>query len=293
VYAHYQKSATPFNNAENELNRSLQKAYDLYHYLLLLIGILTDMEQKKIDALQYKFLLSEEDRNPNVRFSNNRFAEELRQNEQLEKFANQYGRLWDEEDRSFLRNLLNEILQSELYKNYVQQEDNYESDQKFWYNVLKTNFLENESLIESLEEKNIYWQDDLETIGTFALKTIKRMKEGNPQQDLLPMFRDESDRRFALTLLHKTLNEEKESSELINRQIQNWDLERIAAIDLYIMQMALAEIKNFPDIPVNVSLNEYIEIARYYSTPKSALFINGVLDKIVSELRNGEKLFKN
>ncbi|MDR0546622.1 MAG: transcription antitermination factor NusB [Dysgonamonadaceae bacterium] len=293
VYAHYQKSAMPFNNAENELNRSLQTAYNLYHYLLLLIGILTDLEQKRIDSLQYKFLFSEEDRNPNLRLANNRFAEELRTNEALEKFANQYGRLWDDDDRTFLQNLRKEILQSNIYKDYLQQKDNYESDRKFWCNIFRDIILNSDSLIESLEEKNIYWQDDLETIGSFALKTIKRIEEGNPQQALFPMFRDDDDRRFALSLLYKTIHEKEENSELINQQIQNWDLERIASIDLYIMQMALAEIKNYPEIPINVSLNEYIELARYYSTPKSALFINGVLDKIVTALQKEGKLFKN
>ncbi|GHU68733.1 N utilization substance protein B [Bacteroidia bacterium] len=293
VYAHYQKSATSLNNAENELNRSLQTAYNLYHYLLLLIGILTDMEQKKIDSLQYKFLFSEEDRNPNLRFANNRLAEELRTNEALEKFANQYGHLWDEDDRVLLQNLRKEILESTIYQEYLQQEDNYEADRKIWYNIFKNIILTNESFLESLEEKNIYWQDDFETIGSFALKTIKRIEENNPQQMLFSMFRDDDDRRFALTLLHKTIHEKDESSELINRQIKNWDLERIASIDLYIMQMALAEIKNFPEIPINVSLNEYIELARYYSTPKSALFINGILDKVVTALQKEGKLFKN
>ena len=294
VYAHYQKSNTNLAHAENELMRSLQKSFELYHYLLLLITVLTDLEQKKIDALQYKFLFTEEDRNPNMRFANNRLAEQLRNNEYLANFVNQYGYLWEDEDRPFLRDLLKEILQSNIYKEYLQTPDTYESDKSFWSKTLKDIVLPNDKLNETLDEKNIYWEGNLENVGTFVYKTVKRLKvDSDAQTVLYPMFRDDEDRRFALTLLHKTLSESKENEELINTQIKNWDLERIALIDLYIMQMALTELKHFPNIPVNVTLNEYIELAHDYSTPKSALFINGVLDKIVSELKNDGKLFKN
>ena len=294
VYAHYQKSNTKLAYAENELMRSLQKSYDLYHYLLLLINVLTDLEQKKIDALQYKFLFAEEDRNPNMRFANNRLAEQLRNNEQLASFANQYGYLWEDEDRPFLRDLLKEILQSDIYKEYLQTPDTYESDKSFWCKALKDIVLINEKLEETLEEKDIYWEGNLENVGTFVYKTVKRFNANDDTHTALyPMFRDDEDKQFALTLLHKTILESKENDELINAQIKNWDLERIAQLDLYIMQMALTELKHLPNIPVNVTLNEYIELAHDYSTPKSALFINGVLDKIVSELKNDGKLFKN
>ncbi|MDR2843924.1 MAG: transcription antitermination factor NusB [Candidatus Symbiothrix sp.] len=294
VYAHCQKDNSSINNAENELVHSLQKSYDLYHYLLLLIGMLTDMEQKKIDALQYKFLLTEEDRNPNIRFINNRFAEQLRTNETLEKFVNQNGFLWDDDDTGFIRNLLNEILKSDIYAEYLQSPDTYESDREFWYKAFKTIILNSAELEDILEEKNIYWDGDLDIIGTFSLKTIKQFREKNgTQQALLPMFHSDADRQFAISLLHKAILEQEENTKLITAQIKNWELERIALLDLYIMQIALAEIKNFPEIPVCISLNEYIDLARYYSTPKSATFINGILDKIVTELQNEGKLFKN
>jgi N utilization substance protein B len=134
----------------------------------------------------------------------------------------------------------------------------------------------------------------MEIIGTFVLKTIKRFGPETPEsQELLPMFKSDEDHQFAIRLLHKTILEYEENEELINRQIKNWDLERIALIDLYIMQIALSEIKNFPSIPVNVSLNEYIDLAKYYSTPKSGTFINGILDSIVNELKTNGILFKD
>jgi N utilization substance protein B len=294
VYAYYQKSSTHLNNAENELMRSLQKAYDLYHYLLLLIGVLTDMEQKRLDALKYKYLTTAEERNPNTRMKNNRFAEQLRTNGILEKFANQYGRLWNDEDQFFLRNLLNEILQSDTYKDYIRRPDTYESDREFWRKIFKNIILDNKELPEILEEKSIYWEDDLDIVGTFVLKTIRHFDpENGTKQALLPMFRDEEDSLFATELFRQTILGHAENTALIDKQMKNWDLERVALIDLYIMQIALTEIKNFPSIPVSVTLNEYIDLARYYSTPKSGVFINGILDSIVTELKNEGKLFKN
>ncbi|MDR2805802.1 MAG: transcription antitermination factor NusB [Dysgonamonadaceae bacterium] len=294
VYAYCQKSGVSLNDAEKELTRSLQKSFDLYHYLLVLISVLTDSEQKKIDAQQRKLLLTEEDRHPNRRLANNRLAEQLRINETLEKFVNRNGLFWTNDDNSFTRNLLNTILASNIYLKYLELPDTYENDREFWRKVFKNIILETAELPELLEEKDIYWADDLDIIGTFVLKTIKRFNpEEGRKQELLPMFRDDEDRQFALHLLHRSILEYEENAGLINKQIQNWDLERIASMDLYIMQIALAEIKNFPSIPISVSLNEYIDLARYYSTPKSSVFINGILDSIVTELKNECKLLKN
>jgi N utilization substance protein B len=294
VYAYCQKSSADLNGAEKELTRSLQKSFDLYHYLLVLISVLTSAEQKRIDALQRKFLLTDEERNPNLRLASNRLAEQLRTNESIEKFIHRNGLFWVNEDDLFVRNLLNTLLKSPIYKEYLESPDTYESDREFWRKAFKNIILETAELEEILEEKEIYWTDDLDIIGTFVLKTIKRFDpaEGR-KQELLPMFRDEEDRLFAIQLLHRTILEYTENSALITKQILNWDLERIAPIDLYIMQIALAEIKNFPLIPVNVSLNEYIDLARCYSTPKSGTFINGILDSIVTELKNERILLKN
>jgi N utilization substance protein B len=293
VYAYYQKGNNDLNRAENELMRSLQKSYDLYHYLLLLIVVLTDAEQKRLDTLKYKYLPTEQERNPNLRFIENRFAEQLRTNETLRKFANRCGMLWNEEDVGFIRNLSNKIQESDIYAEYLRSPNTYESDREFWKTVFKNIIMESEELIDILEEKNIYWDSDSGIIGTFVLKTIKRFElTRGPLQELLPMFKEEEDRQFAIRLLHRAILEHDENAVLIDNQIKNWDLDRIALIDLYIMQIALSEIKNFPSIPINVTLNEYIDLARYYSTPKSSNFINGILDSIINELKTAKKLFK-
>jgi N utilization substance protein B len=293
VYAYYQNSKD-LSGAENELLHSLQKSYDLYHYLLLLIPLLTDTEQKRLDKQKNKFLATELELNPNLRLTNNRFAEQLRTNGPLQKFANEKGTLWNDDDLLLGRHILNEILQSDIYQVYQQSEDNYESDKNFWLQVFKNIILNSEELIDFLEDRSIYWDDDLGVVGTFVLKTLKRFTlETDAEQALLPMFKDLEDKQFAIDLLAHSLREEEENNRRITQQISNWDIERIAQIDLYIMQIALAEIRNFSSIPVSVTLNEYIDLARYYSTPKSSVFINGILDAIVKELKNEGLLFKN
>jgi N utilization substance protein B len=293
-HAHCQKHNVDLNSAEKALNRSLQKSFDLYHYLLILINVLTSAEQKRIDALQHKFLPTEEERNPNLRLVNNRLAGQLQTNETIEKFVNRNGMFWENDDSAFIRNLLSTITKSDIYKEYIESPDTYKSDQEFWRKTFRDIIMENAELPEILEEKEIYWADDLDLIGTFVLKTIRRFKlsEGR-KQELLPMFRDEEDHRFAIQLLHRSILEYEDNAALINKQIQNWDLGRIASIDLHLMQIALAEIRNFPTIPISVSLNEYIELAWYYSTPKSGTFVNGILDSIVAELKSEHKLLKN
>ena len=293
VYACYQKNSRDLVSAENELLFSMEKTYDLYHYLLLLIVLLTDAEQKRLDKNRNKLLATEEELNPNTRLADNRFAEQLRTNGKLTAFSMRKGTLWNDDNSSFVRNLLKKIIQSDYYKEYLKSGNSYGVDREFWRKVFKHIILEEEELCEIMENKSIYWEDDLNVVGTFVLKTIKRFAhDAGTKQELLPMFKDEEDKEFAIKLLHYTLMEEKENNERINRRINNWDLDRIAQMDLYIMQIALSELMNFQGIPVSVTLNEYIDLSRYYSTPRSPNFINGILDSIVRELRSEGKLFK-
>jgi N utilization substance protein B len=301
VYAYYLKSSkepdgagNSLKSAENELMRSLQHAYDLYHYLLLLIVLLTDAEQKRIDLLKHKFLPTKEELDPDMRLADNRLAEQIRVNKTLEKFANSHGTLWNEGSSNFIKNLLNKITLSDVYKEYLSSEDSYEADRIFWRKIFKHIIVNDEELKEIVSDNSIYAEDDVDVIITFVMKTIRRFDpENGAFQELLPMFKDEEDYRYAIHLLLRSIMEGDENTERINRQIQNWEIDRLALIDLYIMQIAIAELKNFPTIPISVTLNEYIDLARYYSTPKSAHFINGILDAIVNELKNEGLLFKN
>jgi N utilization substance protein B len=294
VYAYYQKNDKDIALAESELMLGIQKSYDLYHYFLLLITLLTDAEQKRLDKQKNKFLATEAEKNPNRRLADNRLAEQLNRNKQLQKFAREKGTFWNNEDLHFIRSTLNRILQSDIYHDYLESEDTYESDRDFWIKALKNLILNNSELYELLEGQSIYWNDDLGIIGGFALKTIRRLTPETPiNQALYPMFKDAEDKNFAIQLLRYSLLERIENKQRITNQISNWDVERLAQMDLYIIQIALAELCNFPSIPINVTLNEYIDLARYYSTPKSPVFINGILDAIVKELINEKLLFKN
>ena len=294
VYTHYQKNSRDLALAENELMFSLQKSYDLYHYLLLLIVLLTDTEQQRLFKLKNRLLATETDINPNRRLADNRLAEQLSRNVQLQKFIREKGNFWNDEDKNFIRSTLNKILQSDIYTEYLESDDTYESDKNFWIQIFKNLILTDDDLIEVLETQSIYWNDDLEVISSFVLKTIRRYTpKTTVNHELFPMFRDDEDKTFAIKLLHHSLLEGEENSQRIKNQTSNWDIDRLALMDLYIIQMALAELRNFPTIPISVTLNEYIDLARYYSTPKSPVFINGILDGIVKELKNENLLFKD
>lgn len=294
VYAYKQQNSKNIVSAENELMRGLEQSYHLYLNLLYLIVVLTDFEQRRLDAQKHKYLPTEEQLNPNTRLAGNRFAEQLRLNDELSSFINSKGNFWNDDEQLMARDLLNEVLKSDAYTEYLTKEDSYAADKSFWQKAMKQVLLKNEHLEEYVCNNNLYIDDELDLVGSFVQKTIKQFKEEKgSKQELLPMFKDEEDRTFAIRLLHKSIMTEEENSELIDKQIKNWELDRIALTDLYIMQIALAELKSFPSIPIHVTLNEYIELARYYSTPQSARFINGILDSIVKELKSEGVLLKS
>ena len=290
LFSAHRKECKDLKLIESELLFSLQKSYDLYHYLLLLIPHLTDLEQKRLDLRKHKYLATEEEKNPNTRLINNRFASQLAKNEQLNAFLTEKGSLWMEE-KEYSKRLLDEIIDSDIYKEFIISPDNYDSDREFWRQAFKRFVHNNEELDELLEDKSIYWNDDVEIIETFVLKTIKRFEEED-NQELLPMFRDAEDREFAVRLMRESVLRGDEYSGLIDKHIQNWDIERIAGMDLYIMQMAITEMLTFDSIPLSVTLNEYLDLAKVFSSMKSAVFINGILDAVVSDLKAENRLFK-
>jgi transcription antitermination factor NusB len=294
IYAYYQGENRDLKIAENELLFSLQKSYDLYHYFLLLIIEVTNLQKRVIDNRKNKYMPSEEELNPNTRLADNRFVAQLEKNIALKKYVSDNGLSWDD-DSDFVHKILNLIITSDVYQEYIENEDDsYETDKVFWRTAFKKIVCSNEMVEEFLVDKSIYWNDDIEIVQTFSLKTIKNFEEENGvEQLLLPMFKDEEDKAFAIELFRKTLLNGPEYRDRISKHMKNWETERIANIDLIIMQIAIAEIMSFPAIPINVTLNEYIDAAKYYSTPKSGIFINGILDSIVSELKREKLLFKD
>ena len=294
VYAWYQNSNNSLKNAEKELLFGFQKSYDLYYYLLLLMVKLTDMYENRIETRKNKFLPSEEDLNPNTHLINNKFIQQLRINKQFCHYLNERPLSW-EANENFVKNLLDKILESETYKTYTEIENpTYADDREFWRKIFKQFIYTNEELDEILEDESIYWNDDIEIVQTFTLKTIRKFsEEKGADQPLLPMFKDEEDKQYALKLLSETILNEKKYRSLIEKHIDKWDLDRIAFMDMIIMQVAVAEIFSFESIPTRVTLNEYIEIAKAYSTPKSGSFVNGILDAIVTEIKKDNLIFKH
>ena len=294
VYAYYQNGGKNLDTAEKELFFSLSKAYDLYNYLLLLMVEVTKQANKRLNAAKNKLVPTKEELFPITKFVENRFIAQLEVNKQLLEFSNNQKKTWENE-ADFVKTLCDKILESDIYKEYMASEtSSYEEDRELWRKLYKNIIFNNIELDQVLEDQSLYWNDDKEIVDTFVLKTIKRFDEKNgAKQELLPEFKDEEDQDFARRLFRRTILNADYYRHLISENTKNWDLDRVAFMDVVIMQIALAEILSFPNIPVSVSLNEYVEIAKLYSTPKSGGFINGTLDGIVNSLKKENKLTKN
>lgn len=293
LYSYYKSGDKTALMVEKELFYSIEKTYDLYYHLLNLAIAITDYAVQKTEARKNKLRPTAEDLNPNTRFTDNLFLNQLRNNSQLNAYLLERKLSWVNYPQ-VIKELHEEIVKSELYGEYIASPaGNYELDKEFWRKIFKKVILTSETLDESIEEQSIYWTDDVEIVTSFIIKTIKRFDQ-NAQDDqaLLPMFKDEEDADFARKLLKGVLKNGDSYREMIDQNTRNWELERIAFMDTLIMEVAMSELMDFPTIPVNVTLNEYIEIAKNYSTDKSGTFINGVLDNIVSQLKEQNKLMK-
>lgn len=298
VYAYYLTKSKDLVQAEKDFNKSLKKSHDLYYYLLELLVEITHLHQEILEQRKNKYLPTGEELNPNTSFADNLFIKLLEENESFKSHINNELISWNE-DNEFLRQILELIEQSEQFKDYMEETaaENYtpslDRDRELWRALFKQVIIKDEDFENYLQDKCIYWNDDIPIISTFVIKTIKQLKEDkNTSSPLIPMFKDEEDQEFANDLLRKTILNGSEYRKIIENQLSNWDSERLALIDMVIMQIALAEILNFDNIPLNVTMNEYIDLAKYYSTPKSGVFINGILDAIAKSLKKENKILK-
>ena len=293
LYACFAKENTDLTAAENELQLSVQKSYDLYHYILLLIAESRRYTEVKADSLRDRIGGVRVNEMFNEQFMNNKFARQLGENTDLYSYANERGLTWAE-DTDFIKYLISQINRREYYALYTAKKKlSYGEDKKFWRDIIANEFQENEQFDQLLEQKSIYWSDDLDIVLSFVEKTIKQFKEENgADQPLLPMYKDEADKTFAIKLLDSVLLHNGELENIITKYLIDWDINRVAMMDLVILKTAIAELLYFSTIPVNVTLDEYIELAKFYGTKKSSKFINGVLDKVVKELRETSELSK-
>ena len=285
AYAHHQKGEVSIQQTENELFHSIEKSHEMYHSFLLLLLELKNFAENRIEVRKQKKRPSEEDLNPNMRFVNNAFMEQLAANEALLAYNSKNGTPWTDHPET-IKGLYNAIAESELFQEYMTTEaGDYELDKKFIAKLLEKVIAPFDGLFAIFEEKSVYWNDEVEFVISMVVKTIKGFVQDNGEKEaLLPEFKDDEDRDFVQRLCRKSLVNQKENMELIKKFTKNWDFDRVAYLDVVLMQVAIAEITEFKNIPINVSLNEYIEIAKYYSTNKSGVFINGVLDKITEHL---------
>lgn len=292
VYAYYLNGDKPMDVAEKELLTSLSKAYQMYNYLLDLILAITNEEQLRHDVLVQR-AEREGTEAPSSRFAYNRFAVQLEENEQLNAYNETFKLTW-REDIEFVRNLCNQIEQSVAYQEYMaSDDDSYDADREVWRKLYKQLIDNNESLDTLLEDKSLYWNDDKDIVDSFVLKTIKRFDPANKaQQELMPEFKDDEDREYAIQLFRTTIQNAREYQDMMQYYSRNWELSRMPFTDIVIMQIALAEMLTFPAIPLSVTINEFVEISKSYSTPRSAGYINGMLDTIARALHKEGRLMK-
>jgi len=293
LYSYYQSGDSSIDKAEKELSHSITKTYDLYYFILLLLLDIVHYAKLRIEVGKNKLVPTPEELNPSTKFVNNKVIEQLKENEQLKRFLVAKKMSWAKYPE-LIKSLYNIIIDTEQYKLYkLSEERSYDNEKKLILFILDKIFDQSEDLYSSLEEQSIYWNDNIEFVISMVVKTIKKLKVGDDRTTpLMEKYKNPEDEEFLFNLIRKTAINHVEYKKLINDNIKNWDIDRLAFIDMIILQMALAEIKNFPEIPIKVTINEYIEISKYYSTEKSSNFINGLLDRIIKMLKKQNEIFK-
>jgi transcription antitermination protein NusB len=293
LYAYYSSEERSIVNTEKELFFCIHKTYDLYHYLLALVIEIADYAENRIELKQNKHLPTQEDLNPNTKFVTNLFIQQLRTNRQLTAYLKQTKLSWVNHPE-LIRELYLIMIESEIYESYINSEvRSYMDDRKFVEKMFNKIFLVSEEIYEVLEEQSIYWNDDIEFVISVIIKTLKRFNEfTDSDQRLMPLYKDDEDREFAKDLLRKSVINHDEIQTLIKVHSSNWDVDRIAFMDILMMQLAITEFLHFPSIPTKVTMNEYIELSKFYSTEKSRNFINGILDKTLKDLKKEGKINK-
>ena len=292
LYAFFQSGNDDLAAGEKELLFGIEKIFDLYLYQFSLLDELLRQEERFIEDKRNKHLPSEEDLNPNTRFRDNQCLQLIASSKDLQDRCQKKKINWNN-DQDLVRKLLHHLKSQPYFIEYSRSSfESFEADRDFVVKMIKKDLMHFELLHHYYEEKSIYWLDDWELVNKMLIKTLKESADPVSGLQLMELFKEEDDREFARDLFKKTILNQKELDEIISAKTRNWDFERIALMDILIMKLALTEILKFPNIPVKVSLNEYIELSKMYSTPKSKVFINGVLDKLVAEFVKDKKINK-
>ncbi len=282
--------------AEKELLESIEQTYNLEVYLFSAVLEIRDIAENQIEEAKTKFYPTEEDLNPNMRFVNNRLIAQLCNNAELSKAIGKLKINWTEQ-KDMLKNILNRFKDSNSYKDYMSKsETTYEDEKRVVVQMMKNYLLKNESFLDFLFENQIYWESDFDFTGLSFLNYLKDYKaEDAERKALFQMFEDDDKdarREFAVDLLGKALTHFDQYDAMFRKHVENWDVDRVAFLDKIIIKMGITELIYCPSIPVRVTMNEYIELAKEFSTDRSKLFVNGLLDKFLIDLRAEGKIYK-
>jgi len=278
--------------AEKELFHSIDKFYDLYLLLLMLITEMGNLENARIQLRRNKNIKSIDDQFPSTMLIDNKLIKLVESNQHLSSLSQERKLNWKMHP-DLLKKIYNDFIETDLYKNYIKEEKTtFEDDKQFLSNFYSEFLSENLAFIDFLEEENIYWNDDCGFAIIMILKTIEGFKPDGNDKKLLPLFKNDDDKDFTKKILRSAIVNREEYLKIIEKHVENWDTERIAQLDLLILQLAIAELLEFSSIPIKVTLDEFIEISKYYSTERSKVFINGLLDKIIKQFESEGRLNK-
>ncbi len=299
LYAYLVSDSIDMAIGEKNMLRSVQKIYELITYQLSFLQAIEKLAGVRIEDGKKKFYPTEAELNPNTKFIENRFLKQLSENKDFVRRKNAYRINWQDE-AEIIRKKYVGIIASEAYERYMNSgKSNYQEDKAFCQKIFKDFTAYYPSLNTFYEEKDIYWADDIDTANALTLKIIKGFKESYDEfHPLPPLYNQEGkldadeDKKFLVELYRKTILKSEVYETLISEKTSNWEIDRIATMDIILIKMALTEFLEFSSIPVKVTLNEYIELSKYYSTPKSRVFINGILDKMIADLKKQKKLVK-
>ncbi len=295
LYAYFQSNDESYGKVEKELTNSVERIYDLYVYMLLTFSELKSIGLAKMEDGAKKIFPTDEDLNPNTKFVDNKLIEALESSVELRSQSELLKVNWmGVAEQEMLKKMYKAIRESETYFEFMNNDQSgYEEDRAFLIALFKAEIANSPLLYNFFEEKSIHWMDDIDLACSMVIKTLKGFNESDEICTILPLYKDEKDEKeFIKTLLRKSITMEKENVTLIDELTQNWELDRIAKMDIILMGMAITEMQVFNNIPTKVSLNEYIEISKFYSTPKSNGFINGILDKAIARLEKDGKINK-
>ena len=294
LYAYYQSKEESFRRTENDMMQAIERIYDLYIYLLLTFGELNSIAAHRVEENKKKIRPSDDELNPNMKFIDNELVKMLIENKELRMISEDIKVNWVGDDhQEMFKKMLLHIRESETFFEYMNNGlSDFEDDKQFAINLFKIEIANYPLLYDFFEEKSIQWMDDIDLACTMVIKTIKSFGEGS-ENSILKLYKDKDDElEFVRELLRKTISMDKENEFLIDDLTKNWELDRIAKMDIVLMKMAITEFQIFNNIPTKVTLNEYIEISKFYSTPKSHTFINGILDKAIDALNKENKIQK-